>query len=339
MIAYKDIQSILLNPDPALTEELARNSYALTRRQFGRTIVLYAPIYLSNYCSSHCTYCGFNSKNKIRRVRLNPEQMDTEMRAVAQTGIENILLLTGESYQATPTNYLIAAAQLAKKYFTSISLEVHPMDIEEYQTLFLNGVDGVTVYQETYDRQRYMEVHVSGKKSDYDFRYGTPERAALGGMRQISLGVLLGLADDVAAEIHALYEHLRFMEKHYPGVEYSLSFPRIKTIKGRDFALCNVDDIMLTKIICLTRLEFPRVGINLSTREHPRFRDHMLGLGITRISAGSNTAVGGYELEPPEKQEPQFDISDNRSVAEVVRLLKNNHFDPVFTDWRAIENG
>ncbi|MDO8303959.1 MAG: hypothetical protein Q7T18_12025, partial [Sedimentisphaerales bacterium] len=272
------------------------------------------------------------------RIRLTTEQMETEMQALSKTGIENVLLLTGESYQATPVAYLKNAAAIAKKYFTGISLEVHPMDKAEYEELFAAGVDGVTVYQETYLRERYKEVHIDGKKSDYDYRYATAERAAQAGIRQISIGILLGLSDDPAQDLHLLYEHLSFMEKNYPGVEYSVSFPRIRTIKGRQFALSLVDDVAFIKIICLTRLTFPRVGINLSTRESPSLRDRAIHLGITKMSAGSNTSVGGYELLETSDQEPQFDISDHRSVAETIAMLKSQNFDPVLTDWRPINN-
>ncbi|MDP2653685.1 MAG: 2-iminoacetate synthase ThiH [Candidatus Omnitrophota bacterium] len=338
MITLKEIKDILSNPDPRQTEKLAQKSAQLTRQYFGRAVSLYAPVYLSNYCSSHCTYCGYHSHHRIKRVKLNPDEMHLEMAAVAKTGIENILLLTGESYNVTPTSYLKEAVSAAKQHFASIALEVHPMEAEEYKDLYLHGVDGITVYQETYDRDRYQEVHLSGKKADYEYRYATPERAAQGGIRHLSMGILLGLSD-VAEDLLALYRHLRYMEKAYPGVEYSVSFPRLRKIKGREFAVCDVDDVTFIKIICLTRLLFPRAGINLSTREDARMRDHALEIGVTKISAGSNTAVGGYTLKSPEDQDPQFDIEDKRSVAEIVDMLKTRHFDPVFTDWRAIGNG
>lgn len=338
MISLPEIKNILSNNDPAFVEQLAQESQKITQQYFGRAITLFAPLYLSNYCSSHCTYCGFHSKNRIKRIRLTPQQMHNEMRVVAGTGIENILLLTGESYKATPLSYLKEAAAIAKQYFSSISLEVHPMDADEYQQLFLIGVDGITIYQETYDRARYRQVHLSGKKSDYDYRRETPARAAQSGMRHISLGILLGLSN-AAEDLFALYQHLRWMEANFPGVEYSLSFPRLRKIKGRAFALCDIDDTTFIKIICLTRTLFPRVGISLSTRENPPFRDHALELGVTRISAGSNTSVGGYDLfKTSGAQEPQFDIEDQRSVSAIVRLLKSKNFDPVFTDWRAIGN-
>ncbi len=337
MLTAHQIQETLNNHDPLFLEELAHKSATLTRQYFGRTMSLFAPLYLSNYCSSHCTYCGFNSRNRIQRLKLTAEQMQAEMKHVAKTGIKNILLLTGESYKATPLSYLREAVSIAKQYFTGISLEVHPMETHEYAELFKEGVDGITVYQETYDRKRYKEVHISGKKSDYDFRYGTPQRAAQAGIRHVAIGILLGLSD-VAQDLFGLYAHLRHLEKNHPGVEYSVSFPRLRTIKGRKFALCHVNDRMFIKILCLTRIQFPRVGITLSTRETPALRDHALELGFTRMSAGSNTSVGGYTIKKADEQDPQFDIEDSRTVSEIVQRLKEKNFDPVFTDWRPIEN-
>lgn len=338
MISLKEIQHILDNNDPSFVENLAQTSRKLTQQYFGRTVSLYAPLYISNYCSSYCTYCGFHSHNRIKRFKLTPQEMHQEMAFISKQGIENILILTGESYQVTPTSYLKEAVEVAKNYFPSISLEVHPMDAKEYRELFETGVDGVTIYQETYDKKRYAEVHISGKKADYNYRLGTPERAAKGGIRSISMGILLGLSKNLAEDLLALYTHLRWMEKHFPGVEYSVSFPRFRKIKGEDFAQCYIDDATFIKIICLTRTQFPRVGINLSTRETANLRDHVLELGITRMSAGSNTSVGGYTLIPQEKQDPQFDIEDTRPVHEIVALLKKRHFDPVLTDWRRIHN-
>ncbi len=336
MSTISEIRAVLANNDPKFVEDLAQKASRLTRQYFGRAISLYAPLYISNFCSSYCTYCGFHSHNRIKRFKLTAEQMDKEMQFLAGQGLENILILTGESYNVTPVSYLKEAVEIAKNYFPSISLEVHPMNTEEYEELFACGVDGITVYQETYDRKRYSQVHVSGTKADYDFRYGTPERAAKGGVRSISMGILLGLSEDLAQDLFSLYEHLRFMEKNYPGVEYSVSFPRLREIKGKQFAQCDVDDITFVKIICLTRMLFPRVGINLSTREEAKLRDNILELGITRMSAGSNTSVGGYTLLDEEAQDPQFDISDHRSINEIVNMLKTKRFDPVLTDWRRI---
>ncbi len=337
MIPLQKIKDLLEDQRPQALEEIAQEAARVTRQYFGRTIGLYAPLYLSNYCSSHCTYCGFHSNNKITRIKLTPDQYRQEMQVIHSQGIRNILMLTGESYKHTPVEYLKEAAQAASEYFQGIALEVHPMKTNEYQELFTAGVDGITVYQETYDRSRYAQVHLSGYKKDYDFRRATPQRAAEGGMRQIAMGVLLGLSD-AASDLLELYNHLREMEQSFPGVEYSVSFPRLRTIKDKEFAHCDVDDIQLTKIVALTRILFPRVGINLSTREDARLRDHLLEIGITRMSAGSNTSVGGYSLLNEEEQDPQFDIKDERSVADIIALLKRKNFDPVFTDWRRIEN-
>jgi len=338
------INAILSDPDRGRLEALAQEASLLTRQYFGRAVGLYTPLYISNYCTSHCTYCGFHSRNKIRRIKLTTDEIDSEMQAIARTGTQNILLLTGESPKATPPAYLKEAVTLARKYFQGISLEVYPMPEEDYRELYLAGADGVTVYQETYDRVRYAEVHLAGQKRDYDFRRGAPERIARAGMRQISLGILLGLgplADDLAA----LYAHLRELEKAFPGVEYSLSFPRLRTIKSLEFAASPVDDVTFVKVLCLTRILFPRVGINLSTRESAAFRDRALELCVTRISIGSRTTVGGYRSDEEGRSggdrrpgDPQFDIQDERSAAEVIQYLKDHGFDPVFTDWRRIEN-
>ncbi len=338
LVTLKQINALLNDNRREALEELAQEAERITRQQFGRAIGLYTPLYLSNFCSSHCTYCGFHSHNKIERMKLSPEQYTQEMRHIHAQGIRNILLLTGESYKHTPVDYLCEAARHAGNFFQGIAMEIQPMQTDEYRALFAAGVDGITVYQETYDRARYAQVHLSGYKKDYDFRFATPERAAQGGMRQIAMGILLGLTENLSEDLLALFSHLRDMEKNYPGVEYSLSFPRLRTIKSKEFARCDIDDITFTKILCLTRVLFPRVGINLSTRETPALRDQLLKLVVTRMSAGSNTAVGGYSLFEEEKQDPQFDIKDDRSVADVVALLKSKNFDPVFTDWRRIEN-
>lgn len=337
MISLCEIKAVLDNSDREFLEQLAQEARKTTRQYFGRTISIYAPLYLSNHCSSHCTYCGFHSHHHIKRFKLTAEQMRGEMAYLADCGIEQILLLTGESYKATPLSYLKEAVDIAKDHFSSISLEIHPMETEEYRELFISGADGITIYQETYNPERYREVHLAGKKADYDYRFAAPQRAADGGIRHLSMGILLGLSR-AAEDLHELYKHVRWMEQHYPGVEYSISFPRLRPIKGSNFADCDVDDAAFIKIICLTRIHFPRVGINLSTRENPYLRDHALELGITRISAGSNTAVGGYTITDEAEQNPQFDIQDRRGVQEIIQVLKQRHFDPVLTDWRRIPN-
>jgi 2-iminoacetate synthase len=330
------IRALLDDTDRGHLETLAQQAAQLTRQYFGRAMGLYMPLYLSNYCASHCVYCGFHSHHKITRMKLSLEQMETEMQAIARTGVQNILLLTGESPQATPLAYLIDAVACAKKYFQGISLEIYPLTEEDYRALYHAGAEGITIYQETYDRKRYDEVHLAGQKKNYDFRREAPRRIAKAGMRQISLGALLGLGP-LAEDLAALYAHLRELEKEFPGVEYSLSFPRLRTIKAQAFAVSNVDDTTFVKILCLTRSLFPRVGINLSTRETSGLRNRLIQLCVTKISIGSKTSVGGY-LDDDTVSDPQFDVADDRSAAEMIQYLKEHNFDPVFTDWRRIEN-
>ena len=328
------LRQILDDPRPEPLEELAQEAARVTRQYFGGAVTLYAPIYLANFCSSRCVYCGFSSQAKIHRRKLEPAQYRGEMAYLHDLGIRNVLLLTGESLRVTPVAYLEESARAAAEHFQGIAIEVYPMETDDYRRLFAAGVDGLTIYQETYDRARYAEVHLSGFKKDYDYRRATPARAAEAGFRQISLGILLGLQADAAADVSALWEHLRELERAYPGVEYSVSFPRLRPIKTQEFVHGDVTDVQFIKILCLTRIFFPRVGINLSTRESAQLRDHAVGLAVTRISAGSNTAVGGYSVLGDEAQDPQFDIKDERSVAQIVQMLKTRGFDPVFTDWR-----
>lgn len=313
-------------------EELARQAQATTRQYFGKAVGLYAPLYLANYCENACVYCGFHAGNKIPRLKLTPEEIDAECRAIAATGIQNILLLTGESRKHTPPEYLQAAVGIAKKHFPNISLEVYPLETAEYHALYEAGVDGVTIYQETYDRPRYAELHPAGKKRDYDYRYNTPARIAEAGLRHIGIGPLLGLTD-WQSDIPAAFAHLRNLEKNYPGVEYSLSFPRIQKINEHNYQLVSDEDMV--RIMCIARLLFPRVGINLSTRESAAFRDNVVPLVVTRMSAGSLTTVGGYVHQEPDKA-PQFSINDDRSLTEIKTMLVGKGLDPVFTDWRRI---
>ena len=326
------ILELFNSADQLLLEQLAVRTQKITRQYFGKTISLYAPLYLSNHCANACVYCGFHAGRDIPRRKLNELEIEKECQALARSGIQSILLLTGESRDDTPPEYLEQAVRLAKKYFADISLEVYPLDTAEYARLNAAGCDGVTIFQETYDRDRYKILHPAGKKSDYAYRRDTPRRIALGGMRRITLGVLLGLAD-WRQDILALYAHLRDLEKEFPGVEYALSFPRLQKLSDCADAGYPVSDADLVKIICVTRLLFPRIGINLSTRESARFRDRAVNFGVTKISAGSSTSVGGYA---DVRAAGQFEVNDTRSVAEIKTMLERQGFDPVFTDWRCL---
>ncbi len=335
MISRNELSEIFSNKDPVALEYLAARAGRITAAQFGKVISLYAPIYLSNYCENDCVYCGFRASGGIQRKKLTLDQIETEMKIVSGSGIRNILLLTGESRKMSPVSYLLDAVKIAGKYFSSISLEVYPLETEEYRDLYMAGVDGVTVYQETYDRKRYKELHLFGKKRDYDYRYNTPYRIGASGIRMISMGILAGLSG-LEDDLFSLFEHLDIMERKYPGIEYSVSFPRLIIEPDDETDYREVTDMDLAKCIILTRLNFPRIGINLSTREEASFRDHALYFGVTRISAASNTSVGGYDEGASD--DPQFRINDIRSLKEIESVLRSKGFDPVFTDWRRIEN-
>jgi 2-iminoacetate synthase len=315
-------------------EDLAQEAQRITRQYFGRAISLYAPLYLSNFCENRCLYCGFSARMQIKREKLTPEQIDAECAALSATGIQNILLLTGESHTHSPVSYLLEAVEIAKKHFPNISIEVQPMDTADYKKLTEAGVDGLTVFQETYDEALYSTLHPAGRKHDFQYRYGTPARGAEAGMRRVTLGALLGL-NEWRPDVEGLFAHLAFLEKQYAGVDFALAFPRVLPIKGAAVQPKLVTDEDMVRIMCVARILFPRVGINLSTREGARFRDNMLPIVVTHLSAGSATTVGGY-ARPRINHDGQFAPSDNRSLAEVKEMLLRKGYDPVFTDWRRL---
>jgi 2-iminoacetate synthase len=334
MITIEEISAVLTNNDSQFLEKLAEKARKLTRKHFGNCISLYAPLYLSNYCENQCLYCGFHQNVDIKRSKLQVGEIHREMQIIAQKGIRNILLLTGESRKHSSVNYIEEAVIIGKKYFSSIGIEIYPLQIEAYKRLVQAGVDSVTIYQETYDRKKYDYYHQAGKKKDYDYRYNTPSRAAKAGIRLINLGVLFGL-NQPATELFHLYSHLEELQRDYPGVEYSISVPRIVPLSESKEQYYILSDIDFIKVICLTRILYPHIGITLSTRENATIRDQVINFGITRISAESKTSVGGYFKK--HDYDRQFDVIDNRSVEEIAALLKSKGFDPVFTDWRRIQ--
>ena len=315
-------------------EDLARDAQRLTRQYFGRAISLFAPLYLSNYCENGCLYCGFSNRMRIKREKLAPEQIDAECKALSGSGIQNVLLLTGESRVHSPLGYLLQAVEIAKRYFPNIALEVPPMDTEDYKTLVTAGVDGLTVFQETYDEALYPMLHPRGRKHDYRYRYNTPARAAEAGIRRIGFGALLGL-NDWRPEAEALFAHVADIEKRFPGVDLAISFPRLLPISGAAVQPKPVGDGDLVRIMCMARILFPRAGIILSTRENARFRDHVFPIMVTQLSAASATTVGGY-ARPRVNHDEQFAPSDERSLAEIKEMLITQGYDPVFTDWRRL---
>ncbi len=311
-------------------EMMAKISQKNYIRHFGRTIGLYIPIYISNYCSSDCAYCGFSKKNKIVRKHLTKDEIEKEAKEIAKTGIKHILLLTGESKKMANLEYLLDAVEILKRYFSSVSIEIYPMETNEYRVLKKAGVDALTVYQEVYDRKIYKEVHTSGEKSNFLYRLNTPERGAKAGFRAISIGSLFGLGE-IRSEAFFSGLHAKYLMDKYLECEISLSLPRINHAEGDFRPKYSLDDKIFLQIMLAYRIYMPMIGINISTRERADFRDNLIGLGVTKLSAGSKTDVGGYEGK--DVSTAQFDISDDRSVKEIVKAIKHRGYQPVFKDW------
>lgn len=311
-------------------EVMAQKAHQLTVQHFGRTIVLFAPLYVSDYCVNSCTYCSFSIENDFPRKRLAPYEIEREGAAIAATGIKHLLLLTGESPQKSDLDYLKGCIQLLSRYFSSISLEVQPMDVSQYVELIGEGVDGMTVYQETYDEETYRELHRKGPKRNYKYRLDAPERACQAGMRTVTIGPLLGLAD-WREEVFFAGMHARYLQERYPAAEISVSFPRIRPHLGSWSPGTPVYDKELVQAMLAMRLLLPRAGVTLSTRESSEFRNRLLRLGVTKMSAGSCTAVGGYTDD--EASFPQFETSDERSVDQIRKFLQSQGYQPIMTDW------
>ena len=315
-------------------EAMAERSQQLTVRQFGRTIQLFIPLYLSNYCTNGCVYCGFNRQNALARQKLSLADIETEAAAIAATGMQHILFLTGESPQHPPMEYLVAAACCLKGHFASVAIELFPLTEVDYRALNQAGVDSMTIFQETYDEDVYRRVHLSGPKTDFRFRLDAPERAAAAGFRQVNIGALLGLSEP-RREMFMTGLHARYVEDRYLQTELAISLPRCNEAKGSFKADYEVSDATFVQFMTALRLFLPRAGITISTRESGQFRDRLIPLGATRYSAGSCTGVGGYS-EGAAAKSPQFEISDNRSVAEVVKAIVAHGYQPIFKDWDAL---
>lgn len=312
-------------------EEMAQKAQLETRKRFGNTVCLFTPLYIANYCSNHCIYCGFNCKNKISRASLSLEEIDSELQAIALTGLKDILILTGEHRGKSSVEYIADACRIARKYFTTVGIEVYPMNSDEYTLLHEAGVDFVSVYQETYNPELYDIVHAEGPKKVYPYRFASQERAILGGMRGVSFGALLGL-DDFRKDAFATGLHAFLIQKKYPHAEISFSSPRLRPIVNDDtINPRDVHEPQLLQVMCAYRLLMPYAGINISTREREKFRDNVIQICATRISAGVHTGVGGHEGE--EKGDAQFVISDERSVADVVNAIQKIGLQVAMTDY------
>jgi 2-iminoacetate synthase len=315
-------------------EEMARVAQKRSVQQFGKIISLYIPIYISNYCTNECTYCGFNKNNKIDRKHLNLNEIEIEAMEISKTGIRHILLLTGEAEGLVGIDYIENTVKILKKYFDSVVVEIYPLETKEYERLGKIGVDGLTVYQEVYDEKIYRSVHLGGKKSDYMWRLETPERGALAGLRSINIGPLFGLGD-LVKEAYLSGLHAKYLTDKYLNSEFSISLPRINEAEGGYKSKYILDDSTFVQFLLAYRLFLPKAGINISTREKAEFRDNLIGLGVTKFSAGSKTNVGAYS--DMEKSTSQFEISDNRSVAETEKAIKARGYQVVHKDWELIK--
>lgn len=315
-------------------EGMARKAMQLTVQHFGRVILLYTPLYLSNYCVNSCLYCGFRTQNRMARKKLTLPELEAEAKIIAATGLKHILVLTGESRKDSPVAYIKECVGVLKKYFTSIGIEIYPLDEEEYGELIAAGVDSLTIYQEVYDRKVYQEVHPAGPKRNYLFRLEAPERACRAGVRSVNVGALLGL-HNWRTEAFFTGLHANYLQNRYPDVEVSISPPRIRPHLGGFAPGVVVGDKNLVQYILAFRLFMPRGGITVSTRERAELRDRLIRLGVTRMSAGSCTAVGGH-ADPANIPIGQFEISDRRDVASMARVIYDHGYQPLYKDWQMI---
>ncbi|MEW6623014.1 MAG: 2-iminoacetate synthase ThiH [Bacillota bacterium] len=320
----------LLSPAAGnLLETMAQKAHEISIKHFGKTILLYTPMYLSNFCVNQCIYCSFNFDLNIPRRKLTFDEIEEEAKAISDTGLKHILILTGESRRETPVSYLTEAVKRLKKYFQSISIEIYPLELEEYRMMAAAGVDGLTIYQEVYDKQVYRQVHIGGPKTNYLFRLNAPERACKAKFRSVNIGALLGLAQ-WQREAFFTGLHAQYLQNQYPDVEISISLPRIRPHAGGFKGRVKVEDRALVQILLALRLFLPYAGITISTRESRFLRDHLIPLGVTKMSAGVSTAVGGHTSD---KGTDQFEIGDTRSVAEMKEVILKKGYQPILKDW------
>ena len=337
----EDLKALLSPAAAPYLEEMAKLSQRMTQKRFGKVIQLYIPLYLSNECQNICTYCGFSYENKIARRTLGAGELLMEVGAIRAMGYEHVLLVSGEANQTVGVDYFMKALDVVRPHFAQVSMEVQPLDQGDYSLLMEHGLHSVLVYQETYCREDYKLHHPRGKKSNFEYRLGTPDRLGKAGIHKMGLGVLIGL-EDWRTDCWFTGLHLRYLESRYWRTKYSLSFPRLRPHAGeegeglRPFSdglapKVVMSDRELIQLICAYRLVYPEVELSLSTRESPVFRDHAVLLGITSISAGSRTNPGGYAVDPGSLE--QFEIHDERSPAEIAAMIRRQGYDAVWKDW------
>ena len=327
----EDFMALISPAAEPYLEEMAQLSHKLTKKRFGNTIQMYVPLYLSNECQNICTYCGFSLDNKIARKTLSNSEITKEADIIKEYGYEHVLLVAGEANQTVGVAYLKNAMKKVRPHFANISMEVQPLEIEEYKELINEGdLNTVLVYQETYHREEYKKHHPKGKKSNFDYRLDTHDRLGKAGIYKMGLGVLIGL-EDWRTDSFFCALHLEYLEKTYWQTKYSISFPRLRPFSGGLEPKVDMNDRELVQIICAYRIFDEEVELSMSTRESEKFRDNILKLGITSFSAGSKTEPGGYANE--EKALEQFEISDERTPKEVADMIIAKGYEPVWKDW------
>lgn len=326
----EDFKALISPAAAPFLERMAVLSHQLTQKRFGKTLQMYIPMYLSNECQNICTYCGFSVDNKLRRVTLTEQQILDEIKVIKSYGYDHILLVTGEANKTVGMDYFRKVIPLIRPHFSHISMEVQPLDQDEYEELIALGVNTVLVYQETYHEENYKFHHPRGKKSHYGYRIETPDRLGEAGIYKMGLGVLLGLEDWRTDSFYCAM-HLYYLERAYWKTKYSISFPRLRPYTGNLEPKVDMSDRELVQLICAYRIFNEEVELSISTRESEVFRDNIIRLGITSISAGSKTDPGGYAsgMEALE----QFEISDERSPAEIAEMIRRQGYEAVWKDW------
>jgi 2-iminoacetate synthase len=326
----EDFKALISPSAMPYLEEMAALSRQITRKRFGNTMQMFIPMYLSNECHNVCTYCGFSLGNKVKRKTLTHSEILKEVAVVKDMGFDHVLLVTGEDQTNVGVAYLKNAIKVVAPYFSHISMEVQPLDEDEYKQLIPEGLNTVLVYQETYHKEDYRKHHPKGKKAHFNYRLETPDRLGKAGIYKIGLGVLFGL-EDWRTDSFFTALHLDYLERTYWQTKYSISFPRLRPFSGGLEPKVDMGDKELAQVIFAYRIFNEEVELSLSTRESPTFRNNMVKLGITSISAGSKTNPGGYAVEPESLE--QFEIDDERSPAEITTMLKSQGYEPVWKDW------
>ena len=329
----EDFKALLSPAAEPYLEQMARKAENETKKHFGNTVYIFTPIYIANYCQNYCIYCGFNCYNNIHRKKLSFEEIEHEMKVIADTGMEEILILTGESRKYSDVEYIGESVKIARKYFKNIGIEIYPVNVDEYRYLHECGVDYVTVFQETYNSDKYETLHLAGHKRIYPYRVNAQERALMGGMRGVGFGALLGL-DDFRKDAFATGYHAYLLQRKYPHAEIAFSCPRLRPIINNDrINPMDVHEPQLLQVVCAYRLFMPFASITVSTRECARVRDNLVNIAATKISAGVSTGIGSHVDDIEDKGDDQFEISDERSVNEVYDALLKNNLQPVMSDY------